>query len=124
MIHALLPIMREQNWGRVVNFASVVAQSGVPGTTAYAASKAGLWGLSKSLAKENATKGITINSLNLGYFDVGMIKEVPADMQAKIKEQIPSGMFGHPDNIYNAIRFLIDSDYVNGTTIDLNAGLY
>lgn len=124
LIHALLPTMRVQNWGRIINFASVVAQSGVPGTTAYAASKSGLWGLSKSLAKENATKGITVNSLNLGYFDVGMIQEVPTDIQTKIKEQIPSGNFGHPDNIYNAIRFLIDSDYVNGTTIDLNAGLY
>jgi NAD(P)-dependent dehydrogenase (short-subunit alcohol dehydrogenase family) len=124
MIHTLLPVMREQNWGRIINFASVVAQSGVPGTTAYAASKAGLWGLSKSLAKENATKGITVNSLNLGYFDVGMIQEVPEEMQIKIKEQIPTGTFGHPDNIFNAIRFLIDSDYVNGTTIDLNAGLY
>jgi NAD(P)-dependent dehydrogenase (short-subunit alcohol dehydrogenase family) len=124
MIHSLLPLMREQNWGRIINFASVVAQSGVPGTTAYAASKAGLWGLSKSLAKESATKGITVNSLNLGYFDVGMIQEVPTDMQEKIKEQIPSGAFGHPNNIYNAVRFLIESDYVNGTTIDLNAGLY
>jgi len=53
-----------------------------------------------------------------------MIKEVPTEMQVQIKEQIPSGMFGNPDNIYNAIRFLIDSDYVNGTAIDLNAGLY
>ncbi|HNX01538.1 MAG TPA: SDR family oxidoreductase, partial [Candidatus Cloacimonadota bacterium] len=124
MIHALLPVMREQNWGRIINFASVVAQAGVPGTTAYAASKAGLWGLSKSLSKENASKGITVNSLNLGYFDVGMIQEVPSEMQAKIKEQIPTGNFGNPMNIYNAIRFLIASDYVNGTTIDLNAGLY
>lgn len=124
MIHSLLSLMREQNWGRIINFSSVVAQAGVPGTTAYAASKAGLWGMSKSLAKENASKGITVNSLNLGYFEAGMIQEVPADMQAKIKEQIPSGNFGDPVNILNAIRFLISSDYVNGTTIDLNAGLY
>jgi acetoacetyl-CoA reductase/3-oxoacyl-[acyl-carrier protein] reductase len=124
MIHALLPLMREQKWGRVINFASVVAQAGMPGTTAYAASKAGLWGLSKSLAKENASKGITVNSLNLGYFDVGMIAEVPDEMQAKIKEQIPSGQFGDPHNILEAIRFLRKADYVNGTTIDLNAGLY
>ncbi len=124
MIHTVLPVMREQNWGRIINFASVVAQSGVPGTTAYAASKAGLWGLSKSLAKENAKKGITVNSLNLGYFDLGMIQAVPAEIQSKIKEQIPSGTFGHPDNIYNVIHCLIVSDYINGTTIDLNAGLF
>ena len=123
VIQSLLPIMREQEFGRIINFSSIVAQMGIPGTSAYAASKAALWGLSKSIAVENAKKGITINNLNLGYFDLGMISDVPANFQEVIKGKIPTGSFGNPNNIYNAIEFLIKSDYTNGSSIDINAGL-
>jgi len=124
VIHAFLPYMREENYGRIINFSSVVAQIGVPGTSAYAASKAGLWGLTKSIAVENAQKGITINNLNLGYFNIGIINEVPKEFQKVIKERIPSGNFGDPENIFKAVKFLIETDYVNGTSIDINGGLY
>jgi NAD(P)-dependent dehydrogenase (short-subunit alcohol dehydrogenase family) len=124
LIHEVLPIMREQEYGRIINFSSIVAQTGIPGTSAYAASKAGLWGMSKAIAVENAKKGITINNLNLGYFDIGMISEVPEKFQSLIKAKIPTGDFGNPENIYNAVNFLIDSDYVIGSSIDMNAGLF
>ena len=124
VIHAFLPYMREENYGRIINLSSVVAQIGVPGTSAYAASKAGLCGLTKSIAVENAKKGITINTLNLGYFNIGMINDVPKDFQKAIKEKIPSGNFGDPENIFKAVKFLIEADYVNGTSIDINGGLY
>lgn len=124
IIRAFLPIMREEGYGRIINFSSIVAQMGIPGTSAYAASKAGLWGLTKSIAVENAAKGITINNLNLGYFDIGMIKEVPEQFQAIIKEKIPAGNFGNPKNIFNAVKFLIETDYINGTSIDINGGLF
>ena len=124
VIHAFLPYMREENYGRIINFSSVVAQIGVPGTSAYAASKAGLCGLTKSIAVENAKEGVTINSLNLGYFNIGMINEVPKEFQKAIKERIPSGNFGNPENIFKAVKFLIEVDYVNGTSIDLNSALY
>jgi NAD(P)-dependent dehydrogenase (short-subunit alcohol dehydrogenase family) len=123
VIRLVLPLMREDNYGRIINFSSVVAQIGAPGASAYAASKAGLWGLSKCLAVENARKGITINSLNLGYFDSGMINEVPVEYQNILKSRIPTGRFGESKNIYNAVLFLIQSDYVNGTSIDINGGL-
>jgi NAD(P)-dependent dehydrogenase (short-subunit alcohol dehydrogenase family) len=123
VIGALLPIMRDQNWGRIINFSSVVAQMGVPGTSAYAASKSGLWGLSRALAVENARKGITVNNLNLGYFNIGMIAEVPPEFQQLVKAKIPSGQFGDPENIYRAVRFIVSNDYVNGTSIDISAGL-
>jgi NAD(P)-dependent dehydrogenase (short-subunit alcohol dehydrogenase family) len=123
VIGALLPLMRDQNWGRIVNFASVVAQMGVPGTSAYSASKSGLWGLSRALAAENAKKGITINSLNLGYFDIGMITEVPAEYQQVVKSKIPTGQFGNPENIYRAVKFIVANDYMNGTSLDISAGL-
>ncbi len=123
-IRVILPIMREQNFGRIINLASIVAQVGIPGTSAYAASKAGLWGLTKSIAVENANKGITANCLNLGYFDIGMIHEVPEKFQEVIKGQIPSGEFGQPENIYNAVRFLMDTEYINGTNLDINGAKY
>lgn len=124
VIHAFLPYMREENYGRIINFSSVVAQIGVPGTSAYAASKAGLWGLTKSIAVENAKKGITINNLNLGYFNIGMINDVSKEFQKAIKKRIPSVNFGDPENIFKAIKFLIEVDYINGTSIDMNSALY
>ena len=123
VIRAVLPLMREEGYGRIINFSSIVAQMGIPGTSAYAASKSALWGMSKAIAVENAKKGITINNLNLGYFDIGMIKEVPEKYQAIIKEKIPTGNFGNPENIFRAVKFLIETDYINGTSIDLNSGL-
>lgn len=124
LINALLPKMREQNFGRIINFSSIVAQSGISGTSAYAASKAGLWGMTKAIAVENASKGITINNLNLGYFEIGMIKDVPLDMQAVIKSKIPSQKFGNPDEIFKAVKYLSEADYITGTSIDINGGLF
>jgi len=120
----LLPIMREQKYGRIINFGSVVPQIGTMGTAAYAGSKSALWGITKVIAKENASKGITINSLNLGYFDIGMISEVPENVLNSIIEMIPKKELGNPQNILNAVNFLMSSDYITGTTIDINGGLY
>lgn len=124
MIRAALPVMREKLYGRIINFSSVVAETGIPGTSAYAASKSGLWGMTRSMAVENASKGITINNLNLGYFDIGMITEVSVDYQDLVRKKIPSGKFGDPENIYNAIKFIIESEYINGTSLDINGGLF
>lgn len=124
LINAILPAMREKNYGRIINLSSVVGQTGVSGTSCYAASKSGLTGMIKPIAKENATKGVTINNLNLGYFDIGMIEQVPAEIKTKVIETIPCKSLGNPDNIYNAVKFLIDSEYVNGTSIDINGGIY
>ena len=124
LIKHLLPTMREQKYGRIINFASVVPEIGTPGTSAYAASKSSLWGLTKVIAKENASKGITINSLNLGYFNIGMINEVPESVLSTIIGMIPKNELGNPNNILNAINFLINSDYITGTSIDINGGLY
>jgi len=123
MIRAVLPIMREQNYGRIINLSSIVAQTGVMGTSAYAASKAGLNGMIKSIALENAQKGITINNINLGYFNVGMIHTVPQEMQDKIKDKIAYKEFGNPQNIFTTIQYIRETPYLTGTSIDLNGGL-
>lgn len=124
MIRAVLPLMREQNYGRIINFASIVAEVGIPGTSAYAASKAGLWGMTRSIAVENASKGITINNLNLGYFNIGMISEVSPEYQEIVKQKIPTKQFGDPKNILNAVKFIIASDYLTGTSLDINGGIF
>lgn len=120
VIHTFLNTMREQNYGRIINFSSIVAQTGIPGTSAYAASKAGLWGLTKAIATENAKKNITINTLNLGYFDIGMITEVPEEYLNIVKSKIPSGKLGNPQDILNAVDFIVNSEYLNGSMIDIN----
>ena len=123
LIRSVLPIMREQNYGRIINLSSIVAQTGVMGTSAYAASKAGLNGMIKSIALENAQKGVTINNINLGYFKVGMINTVPVEMQEQIKSKIAVKEFGDPSNILNTINYIRESSYLNGACLDLNGGL-
>lgn len=123
---AVLPGMRTQQFGRIISISSVVAQTGVAGTAAYAASKAGLLGLTKTVAKETATSGITANALALGYFDTGMITEVSPELQEQIRQQIPKQRLGSVETILATIDWLLlpAADYVTGQTISLNGGLY
>ena len=124
VIWYLLPFMRDQGYGRIINFSSVVAQLPTPGVSAYAASKSALWGMSKSLAAENGSKGITINSINMGYANIGMgINDVPKEFQQQVKLRIPSANFCEPEVIFKTIKYLIEADYMNGASIDLNGGL-
>jgi len=123
VIHAVLPAMRGNKFGRIINFSSVVSQIGIPGTSAYAASKAGLSGMIRSIAVENAKYKITVNNIRLGYFNIGMITEVPKDMQNIIKSKIPLGYFGNPEDIFGLVNFIRKTEYINGTCIDLNGGI-
>lgn len=122
MCRAVLPIMRKKGWGRIINLSSVVGHVGVPGTAAYATSKAGLEGLTRTLAVESAARNITVNALVLGYMSVGLINSVPERERAMIHQSIPARHFGHPDNVVNAIQFLIDSEYVTGASIPIDGG--
>jgi len=123
LIRATLPVMREQNFGRIINLSSIVGQIGVMGTSAYAASKAGLNGMIKSIALENAQKGITINNINLGYFQTGMINSIPQEIQEIIKSKIAVNEFGNPSAIFNTIEYIRQTSYLTGSCIDLNGGL-
>jgi len=120
----LLPFMRQQEYGKIVFISSIVAQTGVVGSSAYAASKAGLWGLMKTIVQENASKHITCNTLNLGYFNIGIIREVPEKMLEEIKNRIPNKTLGDPEDIFRTIELLMQSAYINGSSIDINGGLY
>lgn len=122
----VIPHMRSQEFGRLIFMSSVVAQTGFVGTAAYAASKAGLLGLTKTLAKELAGKKITVNSVALGYFNVGMIDDVPQEMQDELKEKIPIGTLGDSSQLAGLIEYLCSdqADYLTGQTLNLNGGLY
>jgi len=123
VIQAVLPHMRKNKYGRIINIASVVPKIGVRGTSAYSASKSALWGLTRTLCVENAQCGITVNTLNLGYFDIGMITEVPENMKEAVLRDIPCHKLGDPEDIYSTIKYLINTPYVNGANIDINGGL-
>ena len=124
VIRYILPYMREKKFGRIILFSSIVPQIGVPGTSAYSASKSGLWGLCKAVAAENTAYGVTINTINLGYFDIGMIKDVPIEYLNKILDTIPMKRLGNPENILLTVEYLIANDYITGSQINLNGGLY
>lgn len=126
LMKGFIPAMRSQEFGRIISISSVVAQTGVVGTSAYAASKAGLLGLTKTVAKETAQAGITVNALALGYFNEGMIEEVSQELQIQIIQQIPKKRLGTTDTICATVDWLISpaADYVTGQTISLNGGLF
>lgn len=122
-IRALLPLMRAQKFGRIINFSSVVALKGTPGVSAYAASKSALWGMAKSMAQENSSLNITINNINLGYSSLGIIEQVPKEFLDAIIKQIPANKLCEPEDIFRTITYLMECKYINGASIDLNGGL-
>ena len=123
MIRSLLPHMRENKFGRIINFASVVAVKPTLGVSSYAASKSSLWGLSKSIAAENAKYNVTINNINMGYSELGMIKDVPDEYLKILIEQIPAGRLCEPADIFQTVEYLRTTSYINGSSIDLSGGL-
>ena len=122
-IRAILPIVRAQKFGRIINFSSVVASKGTPGISAYAASKSALWGMSKSIAQENAGLNITINNINLGYSELGMIIQVPKEFLETLVKQIPAKKLCEPMDIFRTVEYLINCEYINGSSVDLNGAL-
>lgn len=119
---ALRPMMKKR-WGRIINITSVVGTTGNPGQINYAASKAGLAGLTKSLAAEVASRGITVNCIAPGFIDTDMTAILGDERRAALLERIPLGRMGKPDDVAQAVRYLAAADYVTGQTIHVNGGL-
>ena len=123
---AVLPGMMKSRWGRIVNIASVVGQAGSAGQANYAASKAGLIGLTKTLAQEMASRNITVNAVAPGYIQTDMTSVLPEEVRAKILGSVPLGRIGKPEDIANAVKFLVSEDaaYITGHVLAVNGGMY
>jgi 3-oxoacyl-[acyl-carrier protein] reductase len=120
-----LPAMLKARWGRIVNVASVAALMGNPGQAAYAASKAGLVGMTRALAKEVGSRGITVNAVCPGFVDTRMTDFVGDDLRQRYIEMTPARRFGTPEEIAAVIVFLAgpEASYVNGAVIAVDGGL-
>jgi 3-oxoacyl-[acyl-carrier protein] reductase len=121
-----IKIMMRARTGRIINLASVVAEMGNPGQTVYSASKAALIGLTKTLAREYASRGITVNAVAPGFIDTDMTKNLPADAKKFMLEQIPLGRMGQPEDVAAAVLFLCsdEASYVTGQVLRVNGGMY
>ena len=118
--------MMKARYGRIINITSVVALSGNAGQANYSAAKAGMIGFTKSLAQEVATRGITVNAIAPGFIETDMTGELSEDQQSALLSQIPMGRMGNPQDIANAVSFLISEGaaYITGETLNINGGLY
>ncbi len=125
LIQAVLGSMLKQRWGRIINIASVVGQTGGPGQVNYAASKAGLIGLTMSVAREVASRNITVNAVAPGYIDTAMTGALTEEQKQAIAAQIPLGRQGTDLDIANAVRFLAGNEagYITGHVLDVNGGM-
>ena len=117
--------MMKARWGRIVNISSVVGATGNPGQGNYAAAKAGLVGMSKSLAYEVASRGITVNCVAPGFIETAMTDKLNDEQKAKILTQIPAGRMGAAEEIAAAVLYLAspEAGYVTGTTLSVNGGM-
>ncbi len=118
--------MMKERWGRIINIASVVGEAGNPGQANYVASKAGLIGLTKSLAQEIASRNITVNAVTPGFIETDMTAVLTDEQKGKMLEHIPLKRFGKPEDIAAAVRFLASEEagYITGHILSVNGGMY
>lgn len=123
LLSTCLPMMRKRKFGRIVLISSVLSEMPVAGTSIYSASKAFIDNLIKTATLENLSKGITCNSIQLGYFDAGMAHRIPEKIINNIVESIPLKRLGKMEELHDTIEYLIKTEYISGTSIKINGGI-
>lgn len=125
-IQQVLQSMMKERWGRIINISSVVAEAGNPGQANYVASKAGLIGLTKSLAQEMASRNITINAVAPGFIETDMTAVLSQETKDNLLGHIPLKRLGKPEDVAAAVRFLAsdEASYITGQVINVNGGMY
>ncbi len=123
---AVIPAMMKERWGRIINIASVVGEMGNAGQANYVASKSGLIGLTKCLAKELASRNITVNAIAPGFIETDMTHVLTQEVKDQMMSVIPLKRFGKPADIANAVKFLAseDANYITGSVLRVNGGMY
>ena len=118
--------MVKNRYGRIISIASIVGLMGNVGQANYAASKAGIIGFTKSIAREYANRGVTANAIAPGFIETDMTKKLPEDVTNALLGQIPMGKLGMPEDVANAVRFLASDEakYITGQVIHVNGGMY
>jgi 3-oxoacyl-[acyl-carrier protein] reductase len=126
MCRAVVPSMVRARFGRIVNITSVVAEIGNAGQTNYAAAKAGIQGFTRSLAREIASRNITVNCIAPGFIDTDMTRGLDESVRSQLLEQVPAKRLGQPEDVAAAVVFLAgeDAGYITGTTLHVNGGMY
>ena len=126
LTQAVMPSMLKARWGRIINVTSVVGEMGQAGQANYAASKAGLIGLTKSLARELASRSVTVNAVAPGYIETAMTAVLNDEQKQAMSAQIPLGRPGTDTDIAHAVAFLASEEagYITGHTMDVNGGMY
>lgn len=122
----VLRAMMKARYGRIINISSVVGAMGNTGQANYAAAKAGLFGFSKSLAREVGSRNITVNCVAPGFIDTDMTRSLATEHQQSLIQHVPLGRLGHPEEVAAAVAFLASSaaGYITGTTLHVNGGMY
>jgi 3-oxoacyl-[acyl-carrier protein] reductase len=125
-IQQVLPGMMRERWGRIINVSSVVGLCGNPGQANYVASKAGLIGLTKSLAQEMASRSVTVNAVAPGFIETDMTEVLGAEVRERLLGSIPMKRLGSPEDVAAAVRFLASEEagYITGHVINVNGGMY
>ena len=125
-IQQVLPGMMRESWGRIVNVSSVVGETGNAGQANYVASKAGLIGLTKSLAREMGSRNITVNAVSPGFIETDMTHGLPAELKQKMIDETPLKRMGSAEEIAHAVRFLVseEASFITGHVLDVNGGMY
>ncbi len=125
-IQQVLQGMMRERWGRIINISSVVGEMGNAGQANYAASKAGLIGLTKSVAQEMGSRNITVNAVAPGYVETDMTQGLSQELKDRMTANIPLKRIGRPEDVAAAVRFLASEEaaYITGHVLDVNGGLY
>ncbi|GAA5194629.1 acetoacetyl-CoA reductase [Ferrimonas gelatinilytica] len=123
---AVIPSMIDRGYGRIISISSINGEKGQFGQANYAAAKAGMYGFTKSLAQEVASKGITVNTISPGYIETDMIRAIKEEIRESIRQQIPVKRFGQPEEIARAVLFLADENagFITGSNLSINGGQY
>jgi 3-oxoacyl-[acyl-carrier protein] reductase len=125
-IQQVMQGMMKERWGRIINISSIVGETGNPGQANYVASKAGLIGLTKSLAQEIASRNITVNAIAPGFIDTDMTAALSDQLKQTMLAHIPLKRFGRPEDVAAAVKFLASEEagYITGAVLNVNGGMY